>query len=133
MSHSVPQTSHAAYKEAKKGMIESHHEKIIQALQHLGKSNYEGIAAYCKMERHSIGRRLSELERKEVVYKPGTTSPTKSGRQAFDYCLTEAYTLKVEHPANSLINKTNEVQAWWDDYQDGKFDQKSSTQQSLFP
>lgn len=85
----LPRTSHAAYSEAKKGLIENHQGKILQALKSLKSANYETIAGKAGLEKHKIGRRLSELERMEKVYKPGTTSPTSAGRMAFNYSLVK--------------------------------------------
>lgn len=101
-------TSKAAYEQAKQ-MMEDHHKKIISSLQRLGRANYETIAAHCGLERHQVGRRMSELEGKQIVYKPGTTSKTRSGRQSFDWCLTESYSLKVDHPVKQLTDKTKEA------------------------
>lgn len=83
----LPRTSHAAYREAKKGLIENHQGKILAALESLKSANYETIADHVRLEKHAVGRRLSELERMEKVYKPGTTSPTSAGRMAFNYSL----------------------------------------------
>lgn len=92
----LPDTSLAAYKQAEP-MISPHHQKIISALSVLGKAIYEKIAAHLEMDRHQIGRRLSELEGKGIVYKPGTKAPTKTGRMAYEYCLTEdGQQLKVD-------------------------------------
>lgn len=114
MKQKLPSTSYAAYEQAKKGMIDSHHEKIKEALGVLGVANYEVIAAKCGLERHAVGRRLSEMEALQIVYKPGTKSKTKTNREAFNYCLTEAHTLKVQHPATQLIDKTREAQEFLD-------------------
>lgn len=109
MSRVLPDTSHAAYKEAKQGLIDSHKEKIKEALSVIGLGNYELIASKAKIDRIACMRRLSELERELVVFKPGSKTPTKSNRLAYDYCLTESHTLKVEHPVTQLINKTKEA------------------------
>ena len=82
-----PSTSLEAYKQAKP-MISPHHEKIKSALSVLGKANYEKIAAFLTMEGNQISRRLKEMEILQIVYKPGSTTPTKSGRKSYDYCLT---------------------------------------------
>jgi len=89
MKQKVPSTSKAAYDRAKLGMIESHHEKILAALQVLGTVNYEAIANHLNMDRHAVGRRLSELEKDQKVFKPGTKSKTKSGCMAMNYSLTK--------------------------------------------
>lgn len=109
MGHDVPQTSKAAYKQAKEGLIEDHKKKITVALGELGVANYEVIATKAKLERHAVGRRLSELEKDNIVYKPGTKSKTKTGRLAYDYCLTSDNTVKTE--TKSLYTKDQRTAA----------------------
>lgn len=50
---------------------------------------YEEIANHLKMDKHQVGRRLKEMELKELVYKPGATKPTSSNRQAFCYAVCD--------------------------------------------
>lgn len=88
MKRKLPDTSHAANKAAVPEMRADHHKKIIQALEELGTANYEVIAKKLSMDRHQIGRRLSELERMEIVFKPGLKTKTSSGRDAYVYSLT---------------------------------------------
>jgi predicted ArsR family transcriptional regulator len=135
MSRNLPDTSKSAYKEAQKGLIESHKQRIIEALQSLGIANYESIAAKAKMDKIACMRRLSELERDEVVYKPGSKALTKSGRMSYNYCLTERYTLKVEHPAKQLSDATKEAQEFLNKLQAGELEPKEpevKTQLNLF-
>ncbi len=123
MKRVLPSTSHEANRRATDEMREAHHAKIIAALQKLGVANYETIGAACGLERHAIGRRLSELERKLTIFKPGTTSLTKSGRKAMNYCLTSDHTQKTDQPvtykkeiknssdySKELINSTKQQQ-----------------------
>lgn len=84
----LPSTSKDAYKKVSPDMLNSHHGKIISCLKKIKKGNYEKIAANTRLDKHAVGRRLSELERMGTVYKPGTKSPTSTGRDAFDYKLT---------------------------------------------
>lgn len=96
MTRILPDTSHEANRRATDEMREAHHAKIIAALQELGIANYEIIGAKCGLERHAIGRRLCELERALIIFKPGSKSLTKSNRHAFDYCLTSSNQVKTE-------------------------------------
>lgn len=82
-----PETSLAAYHSLTNEKLTIDHSRIIDALERLGKANYEQIAAMAKMDRIAVGRRLKELEVKQLIYKPGTKSFLKSGRYGFDYCL----------------------------------------------
>lgn len=123
-----PSTSLAANKKADETGLKQHHQqKIINALQKIGSANYEQIASFTGMDRHAVGRRLSELERAQIVYKPGLKSPTKSGRDAFVYCL-----VGVSRSTNDMVNDMiqnatppdkKELQEFLDDMLDRKLDQ----------
>lgn len=80
-------TSLCAYRDAQ-DMIQTHHIKILEALRELEFANYESIAKACGIEKHGVGRRLSELELAHKIFKSGIQKPTSTGRMAFCYCLT---------------------------------------------
>ena len=92
-----PETSLAAYHSLTTEKLTIDHTRIIDALERLGKANYEQIASMAKMDRIAVGRRLKELEVKQLIYKPGTKSFLKSGRYGFDYCCS--IPKKVDQPA----------------------------------
>lgn len=87
MNRKNPKTSLQAWDQAKH-MIGPHHQKILDALKVLGTATYEEIALHVTMDKHQIGRRLKELEEQQKIYKPGTMKPTKTGRNAYLWCLT---------------------------------------------
>lgn len=88
MERQLPTTSHNAYKSMTDELKQKHHEKIINALRSLKKATYEEIADYLSWDdKNRVSRRLKELERDMVVYKPGEKRPTKSNRSAFVYSL----------------------------------------------
>lgn len=84
-----PETSLEAYHAVSPEMLTNHHKSILNALKRLKSGNYEEIAASVSMERHQIGRRLSELEREGVIYKTSEKRLTSTGRSAFVYKLVE--------------------------------------------
>lgn len=94
----LPDTSISAYKEAQKGLIENHKERILEALERIGSGNYEQIARAANLDKIATMRRLSELERDLKVYKPGMKSKTEAGRAAYDYRL-----IKMKDFAMNLI------------------------------
>jgi predicted ArsR family transcriptional regulator len=141
----LPETSHRANEKMTYEMRVAHHQKIINALSQLGTANYETIANHVGMDKHQVGRRLSEIERQQPspIYKPGTQSPTKSGRMAMNYCLTGSGMPVIEkQPApqvteniKQLSNTVKETEQWFRDYQDGKFEppqQPTFIQKDLF-
>jgi predicted ArsR family transcriptional regulator len=103
MKKQLPQTSYDAYHQVTPEMLQGHYGKILAALKKLGTANYETIASNVNLDRHAVGRRLKEMEIKQWVHKPGTTSPTKSGRKAFNYSLTGVV------PENILPQSPNPV------------------------
>ena len=82
-----PDTSMSAYKAVTQEMKKTHQGKIISALQVLGVASMEKIAEYLGMELNQVTRRMIELERDEIVWKPSKTK-TKSGRACYQYQLT---------------------------------------------
>lgn len=87
MSHTVPSTSKDAYESIKGEMQQNHYTKILSALELVECAIYEDIASLTGMERHQVGRRLSELEGQNKVYRTGIKKPTSTGRLAYCYSL----------------------------------------------
>ncbi len=84
----LPETSHEAYKMMNKELLSDHHKKIINALKVLRIATAEEIAIFLNWDDKSrASRRMSELERDQIIYKPGEKRKTKYGRNAFVYTL----------------------------------------------
>lgn len=86
MSKKFSKTSHEAYQEAKKELIEKHKEQILAALKKIRQGNYEQIASKAGLEKHQVGRRLSELSPKKII-RTGKTIKTESGHNSCVYKL----------------------------------------------
>jgi len=96
-----PKTSIDAYNSIKGDVRQNHNAKIVSALLALKSATYEEIANYLKWDdKNRAARRLSELEREQIVYKPGEKRKTKSGRDAFVYRL---FTAEVKLIQTSLF------------------------------
>lgn len=82
----IPSTSLEAYKMMTEPLLGEHHHKIIEALEILKKATSEEIAEFIGWDdKNRSARRMSELEREQIVYKPGEKKKTKYGRNAFVY------------------------------------------------
>jgi len=104
MEREVPKTSLAAYKSVKESdMRETHWAKIKEALGKIKVGNYEQIASVAGMDKVSVNRRLSELFRREMVYKAGYTLPTSTNRQAECYQLMPSITQTEKIPEGKTI------------------------------
>lgn len=93
MKRNNPITSHLANKEATLELRQNHWLKITEALKVLNLATGEQIAAEAKMDYHAVMRRIGEMERNEMVYKPGTKIPTSTGRLAFQYAIRNSDTI----------------------------------------
>jgi DNA-binding NtrC family response regulator len=82
------ETSRAAWKSISQENLTDIYKQIIFALSKLGEGTFEDIAAYLKIDRSRVWKRMSELERLQLVYKPGRKKKLKSGREGFTYMLT---------------------------------------------
>lgn len=88
MGHKVPATSLDAYKSQDPTHISKQYDGIVSALTVLKSASAEQIASYLKMQHVQINRRMSEMERLQMVWKPGGRVPTVTGRSAFAWQLT---------------------------------------------
>lgn len=93
--NNLPSTSHEAQKSMTKEILSNHHRMIIDALHVLKKATAEEISEYLDWDdKNRSARRMSELEREQIVYKPGEKRKTKYGRNAYVYSLTNS---KIEY------------------------------------
>jgi len=106
MKRTNPQTSNDAYRSLRASEVRETYRQILESLDVLGKATFEDLAAHMKCSRDKVWKRLSELERLELIYKPGTKKTLKSGRQGYEWMKTHPKRTEAEgiHEfANSLI------------------------------
>lgn len=85
-----PSTSNEAWNSMKGDPINTHHQKILEALQKHGEGIYEEIAGWCGFgDKNMISRRLLELLNLGKIEKTERTKNTSSGRKAFIYTLPQ--------------------------------------------
>lgn len=116
MKKAVPPTSRAAFNQVTAEMKEGHYDKIKNALLKLKSANYENIAAKANLNPTAVGRRLSEMLERGMVWKPGGVSKTSSGRMAYNYQLsseTKVHPTTVEKAmkGNSIAHFSKKIQS----------------------
>ena len=79
----VPETSKEAYQSLDPARLNDTYKSIILALSELGSGTFEDIAKKMKVDKSVVWKRLSELERASILYRPGTKKTLKSGRSGF--------------------------------------------------
>lgn len=79
----IQETSLDAYRSLDPAKLGDTYKQIILALADLGSGTFEDIAKKMKVDKSVVWKRLSELERANILYRPGTKKTLKSGRLGF--------------------------------------------------
>jgi predicted transcriptional regulator len=93
------QTSLDAYHSLNAKELNETYKQILSALSVLGEADFETIAAYLKCNPSKIWKRMSELHKMELIYRPGNKRMLKSGRNGFTWMLCNPY--KTEQPIHN--------------------------------
>lgn len=82
-----PETSNEAWRSITNEQLNDTYKKIIFALNNIGEGTFEDIASFLKVDKTKIWKRMSELQRMEIVYRPGNKKVLKSGRNGYTWML----------------------------------------------
>jgi predicted ArsR family transcriptional regulator len=77
-----PNTSLEAWRSITKEQLSEHHAKILCALRDLKSASAEQLSTHTNLTHHQVNRRMSELERLELIYRTGAKVATRTGRSA---------------------------------------------------
>lgn len=91
----VSSTSIEAWRSLDPTQIAEIYRGILYALGIMGNATFEEIAAHMKVDKSRVWKRMSELERMKLVYRPGFKKPLKSGRLGYEWALTNTITTEV--------------------------------------
>lgn len=87
MKGTVKKTSLEAYRNLNPDSVEAIKKLIIETLKVIGSGSSHQIADYCGKSEDKIRKRLSELGKDNLIWKPGHRVPTKSGNTAYVWTL----------------------------------------------
>jgi len=90
MSRKPVETSVEAFRSLDPEKLSETHRKILYALSQLFEGTFEDIAAYLHVDKSTIWKRLSELAKDGLIYRPGIKKALRSGRAGFVWRLTDA-------------------------------------------
>jgi DNA-binding Lrp family transcriptional regulator len=102
----VPETSVEAFKSLDLEKLTETKRKILYALSQLITGSHEDVAAYLKVERSIVWKRMSELERDGLIFKPGTKKALRSGKLGFEYSLTDKSVPKTTASERALKGRS---------------------------
>lgn len=83
-----PETSNAAYRSLDPANLSERYQKILLALKKIKEGTFEEVAVAAGLEPQMVWKRLSELQKSGLIYRPGNKRRLKSGREGFTWCLT---------------------------------------------
>lgn len=89
MAKKTPETSKEAYRSLDPDKISELHRLILFALSQIGEGTFEDVSAALKLPKERIWKRMSELHKQELIYRPGNKRILKSGRSGYTWMLTE--------------------------------------------
>lgn len=102
----VAETSLEAWRSITQEQLSDHHAKILAALTDLKKASAEQISTHTNLHYWQITRRMSELERKNLIYKTGVKVATRTGRSAAVYALCKPDEVPVKETVSVLPGKS---------------------------
>jgi len=89
MKRKNPETSVSAYRSLDPLKLTELYQKILWGLGQIGEGTFEEISIAVRLPKERIWKRLSELERNNMVYRPGNKRPLASGRLGFTWKLVQ--------------------------------------------
>jgi predicted transcriptional regulator len=118
MKGTVTETSKAAYDSLKPEMLREDYRLILFALKNITEGTSQSISASLKLPDDKVRKRLSEMARMGLIYKPGHTHVTKAGNKAYVWRLVqseEPVETKIENkkyiPGKTVQSYAKEIQA----------------------
>lgn len=84
----MPQTSIDAYNSLDPAQLADIYKNILSALAIIKAGTFEDISAQAKLDRDRVWKRLNELEKMELIFRPGTKKKLRSGREGYIWQLT---------------------------------------------
>ncbi len=91
-----PQTSIDAYRSLDLHKMREIFKKILHALGEMGEATTEEIAAFEKVSHERVWKRMTDLHKMELIYRPGNKRVLKSGSMGYTWMLTMGATPKTE-------------------------------------
>jgi hypothetical protein len=98
----IPDTSKEAWRSLDPAQLSEIYRGILYALGIMNKATFEEIAAHMKVEKSRVWKRMSDLERMRLVYRPGSKKTLKSGRMGYEWALTNNAIPKTDAAMKAL-------------------------------
>lgn len=81
----IPETSREAYKSLDPATLNERYQRILWALGQIGEGTFQDVAKVLKLPDSVIWKRLSDLGKWGLIYRPGNKKILSSGRAGFTW------------------------------------------------
>jgi predicted transcriptional regulator len=98
----VPDTSLDAYRSLDAGKLLEIYARIKWALSQIGEGTWEDIGRVLKEKDSKIWRRLSEMERLEIIYRTENKKVLSSGRKGYTWKLTAMHAPTIQDHSRKI-------------------------------
>lgn len=92
----VAETSLEAYRSLDPNKLTEIYKQILFALSQIGEGTYEDVSVFLKIEKSRVWKRISELLKAGLIYRPGNKKALSSGRAGFTYRLADTEMANVQ-------------------------------------
>lgn len=96
MKRQLAETSIEAFKSLDPRELNETYRQILYALDEIGEGTFEDIASFLKCAPGKIWKRMSELGKMELTYRPGNKRKLKSGKMGFTWMKSSPSRTKEE-------------------------------------
>lgn len=101
MKRKNPETSVSAYRSLNPLQLAEIYQKILWGLGQIGEGTFEDIAIAVRLPKERVWKRMNELCKNNLIYRPGNKKPLASGRLGYTWKL-----VKENGDNNSVIEQS---------------------------
>lgn len=99
-----PDTSREAYQSLHPTEVREMYRRIREALLVIGEGTFEDISSAMSVEPSRVWKRLGEMQKMGIIYRPGIKKPLKSGRNGYIWKITDS-----SQPNNESVTENKPI------------------------
>lgn len=108
----IPETSLEAYRSLDADNIRQTYSRILWALTQIGEGTYEDIAHALRLDGSKVWKRLSEMQRMDMIYRTENKKTLSSGRKGYTWKVTLKNTPTVQEYSRNISKISEEVKQY---------------------
>lgn len=108
----IPDTSVEAWHSLDAGKLLEIYARIKWALSQIGEGTWEDIGRVLKEKDSKIWRRLSEMERLEIIYRTENKKVLSSGRKGYTWKLTAMHSPTIQDHSRKIQDISKQAEKY---------------------